>query len=62
MEHPLCGGYLSRQAFEFGGTRNERTEIEAKGLFDLAPLPSPRVAFSVWAVATKDEAEINQPA
>ena len=60
MEHPLCGGYLSRQAFELGGTRNERTKVETKGLFDLTPLPSPRVAFSVWAVATKDQAKINQ--
>src|SRR5208282_6939300 len=62
MEHPLCGRYLGRQAFEFGGTRNERTKVEAKGLFDLTPLPSPRVAFSVRAIATKYEAEINQPA
>ena len=52
--------YLRRQALEFRGASNERTEIEAKGFFDLAPLPSPRVAFSVRAVATKDQAKINQ--
>jgi len=39
MEHPLCGRYLGRQAFEFGGTRNERTKIEAEGVFDLTPSP-----------------------
>jgi len=39
MEHSFCGGYLSRQAFEFGGTRNERTKVETKGLFDLTPSP-----------------------
>src|SRR5208337_1815672 len=53
VKYPLCGGYLGRQAFEFSGTRNERTKIEAKGLFDLTPLPSSRVAFSVRAIATK---------
>ncbi len=56
-QEKLLGRRLGGELVEFLGASNERREIEAKGLLDLAPLPFPRVALSVRAVAANDDAE-----
>ena len=51
----LLGLRLGRETLEFGGARDDRSEVEAEGLFDLAPLPFPCVAFAIGAVAANDD-------
>jgi len=49
---PLCGGYLGARALEFGGTCNERTKVEAKGL---SISPPPLAARSVFRLDVATE-------
>ena len=48
------------EALEFGGAGDDRREVEAEGLFDLARLPFPCVAFAIGAVAANDEPAFDQ--
>ncbi len=59
-ERPIGGTDVFGQALDLLGTGDERREIEAEGLIDLTPLPFAGVALAVGAVATHDEASVDQ--
>ena len=59
-ESPPFGLHLFSQAFELGGSCDERGEIKPEGLLYLTPLPFPRIALAVWAVPADQEATFDE--
>ena len=57
---PVLGPHLFGEVFDFVGARDERHEVEAEGVLDRAPLPSPGEAFAVRRVAPDDQPGVDE--
>ena len=60
-DRPVLGPHFLGEIFDLGGARDQRRQIEAEGVFDLAPLPSSGEAFAVRRIAADDQPGLDEP-